>query len=99
MILFCDTLALLKLCPRRRAVGIYLVLWFGHRPKADSQGFIPANAAELEERPTALLPIKDRVRLQVCVLDLSVTSPAARHGRKTKRRDLNGRGIQSAAAP
>ena len=72
--------------PAAEGVGIYLILWFGHRPKADPQGVVPSSSKELAERLTALVPPEDRVRLQVCVLDLSVTSPAARHGRKTKRR-------------
>ena len=66
--------------PAAEGVGIYLVLWFGHSPKADPQGVVPASTKELEERLTSLVPPEDRVRLQVCVLDLSVTSPAARHG-------------------
>lgn len=71
--------------PAAEGVGIYLVLWFGHCPKADPEGVTPESSKELEERLSALVPPEDRVRLQVFVLDLSDASPAARHGRKAKR--------------
>jgi len=58
--------------PAAEGVGIYLVLWFGHQPRADAQGVVPASAKQLEERLTELIPREDRLRLQVCVLDVSL---------------------------
>lgn len=71
--------------PAADGVGIYLVLWFGQRPKANPQRRVPTSAADLAQSLTALVPVEDRVRLQVCVLDLSVTqATVARRTRKIK---------------
>ena len=58
--------------------GIYLVLWFGHRPRASAKGIKPKNAVELEEALRAQIPEHDRLRLAVVVIDLSRPQPCAR---------------------
>lgn len=60
--------------PAAEGVGIYLVLWFGSQPRADETGVVPASAQEFAERLTLLVPRADRVRLQICVLDLSMAT-------------------------
>ena len=55
--------------------GIYLVLWFGHRPRASAKGFKPSSAIELEEALRGQIPECDRLRLAVVVIDLSRAPP------------------------
>ncbi len=57
--------------PAANGYGIYLVLWFGHRPRASPDGERPINAPALEQLLTKRVPAKDRSRLAVQVLDLS----------------------------
>jgi hypothetical protein len=52
--------------------GIYLVLWFGHKPRSSPEGERPAGAEALEQRLTERIPANDRARLAVQVLDLSL---------------------------
>lgn len=59
--------------PAAKGVGIYLVLWFGHRPKTLGRGHSkPASASEMEELLRSRIPLADRQRLSVKVLDLSL---------------------------
>lgn len=74
--------------PAAEGVGIYLILWFGNKPVADAGGLVPKSADQLQERLTALVPLEDRTRLRVFVLDLSVGArqePAAQKQPRTKR--------------
>jgi hypothetical protein len=65
--------------PDADGFGIYLVLWFGHKPRSSPQGEKPPSAAVLAQWLSELIPEKDRVRLKVCVLDLSLApAPAPR---------------------
>jgi len=70
--------------PAAEDVGIYLVLWFGHKPFGDADGVVPASAVQLKERLTALVPPEDRIRLQICVLDLSLVSKQSHKARRLK---------------
>ena len=54
--------------------GIYLVLWFGERPRSSPEGERPADAADLGRRLTERIPSTDRARLAVLVMDLSLPS-------------------------
>ena len=54
--------------------AIYLVLWFGHKPRSSPEGERPAGAEDLEQRLTARVPTTDRARLAMRVLDLSLPS-------------------------
>lgn len=60
--------------PAAQDIGIYLVLWFGHSPRASPNGIRPRSADELEALLVEQIPIGDRVRLTVVVLDLSQPS-------------------------
>ncbi len=57
--------------PAAEHFGIYLVLWFGHRPKSTPEGVRPRSCAELEEMLRARIPPEDRLRLPVVAVDLS----------------------------
>ena len=54
--------------------GIYLVLWFGQRPRSSPEGERPADAVDLGRRLTERIPSTDRARLAVQVMDLSLPS-------------------------
>ena len=54
--------------------GIYLVLWFGHKPRPSPEGEKPASAEDLGRRLTEGIPPSDRARLVVHVMDLSLPS-------------------------
>ena len=61
---------------------------------ADEKGFAPASAEELEEHLIALIPPEDRLRLQVCVLNLATASnrssgKSATRGRSRMRDQMN----------
>ena len=64
--------------PAAQGVGIYCVLWFGHKPRASPEGLKPRSAAEMADALRALIPAVDRVRLTVVVLDLSQPPRASR---------------------
>ena len=64
--------------PAAQGIGIYWVLWFGHKPRASPEGLKPRSAAEMADALRALIPAIDRVRLSVVVLDLSQPVPAKR---------------------
>jgi hypothetical protein len=58
-------------------ISIYLVLWFGHKPKPHNRTK-PTSAANFQQRLIKLIGPQDsmrlQVRLQVVVLDLSLPS-------------------------
>ncbi len=64
--------ALYTIDPAADGHGIYLVLWFGHKPRASPEGERPAGAQALQQLLTERVPMKDRSRLAVRVLDLSL---------------------------
>ncbi len=64
--------ALYAIDPAADGHGIYLVLWFGHRPRSSPEGERPTGAEALEQLLTERVPSKDRTRLAVRVLDLSL---------------------------
>jgi len=63
--------------PASDGIGIYLVLWFGVRPRATPEGVRPLTPRHLLELLSAMIPESDRQRLGVFVLDLSLTSRQA----------------------
>lgn len=72
--------------PDAERVGIYLVLWFGHRPKVRQRGdAVPSSAREFERQLQALIPEADRARLTVRVLDLSLRPSSAKPRRRGAR--------------
>ena len=60
--------------PGAKGFGIYLVFWFGRdnqcKPTA-LEGWVPADAGELESRLTEQVPDSQRSRISVCVMDVS----------------------------
>jgi hypothetical protein len=58
--------------PAANGHGIYLVLWFDHRPRSSPEGETPIGAEDLEQRLTERVPSTDRARLTVQVMDLSL---------------------------
>src|SRR5207245_9456575 len=64
--------ALYAIDPAADVHGSYLVLWFGHRPRSSPEGERPAGAEALEHRLTERVHSKDRTRLVVRVLALSL---------------------------
>ena len=68
-------------------VGTYLVLWFGHRPRPHPVAGTPKDAPDMERCLRDLIPIADRARLSVRVLDLS---RAQRPTRKKSKGNLRG---------
>ena len=60
--------------PAADGYGIYLVLWFGHRPRSSPEGQRPAGAHDLGRRLTERIPSTDRARLAVHAMDLSLPS-------------------------
>jgi hypothetical protein len=73
--------------PNAEGVGIYLVLWFGHRPKPWRRGdAAPVSAREMELQLVALMPESDRMRLKVHVLDLSALPLATKARRRGHRK-------------
>ena len=57
--------------PAAGGYGLYLVLWFGHKPRA-TEGVKPRNAAHLRALIEARIPEAQRHQLLVRVLDLSL---------------------------
>ena len=60
--------------PGAEGFGIYLVLWFGpdNRCKPTAlEGWVPADASELESRLTEQVPDSKVTRISVCVMDVS----------------------------
>ena len=59
--------------PASEGVGIYLVLWFGIKPRATPEGLRPSTPQQLIDLLSAMIPAEDRCRLHVAVLDLSTS--------------------------
>ena len=59
--------------PACDGIGIYLVLWFGIRPRSTPEGRRPSTPVELRELLRAMVPEGDRHRIHIVVLDLSIT--------------------------
>ncbi len=57
--------------PDSGGYGIYLVLWFGHQPKA-FEGVKPKSAKEMATMLRERIPGADRFRIEVVVMDLSL---------------------------
>lgn len=64
--------ALYTIDPAANGYGIYLVLWFGRRPRRSPEGHKAVGPEDLRHQLTDRLSESDRVRLAVCVLDLSL---------------------------
>ncbi len=58
--------------PAAGGYGMYLVLWFGHKPRSTPDGTKPRNATHLQKLLLDLIPEPDRHRIAVLVLDLSL---------------------------
>ena len=58
--------------PYTRGVGVYLVLWFGVKPLFTPEGVAPLDAKHLQRLLIERIPIDDRGRLHVVVMDLSL---------------------------
>ncbi len=75
--------ALYAIDPAADGHCIYLVLWFGHRPRSSPEGNRPSGAEALEQTLTERVPSKDRARLAVRVLDLSLPAVPLRISQQT----------------
>lgn len=60
--------------PAAAGVGLYLVLWFGHRPRATPEGLKPRDAKHLLDLLRERIPAAERHQIAVQVLDLSLLS-------------------------
>lgn len=58
--------------PAADGYGIYLVLWFGVNARASREGDVPSDAADLERLLTARVPERDRAKLKIVVMDLTL---------------------------
>lgn len=58
--------------PAAGGYGVYLVLWFGIKPRSDPEGIKPTSPEHLRELLVARIPEVDRARLTVVVFDLSM---------------------------
>lgn len=61
--------------PNSSGIGIYLVLWFGEKPRSSPEGKKPGSPAELRGMLSNQIPEDLRNRLRVEVLDLSLAAP------------------------
>lgn len=59
--------------PASEGVGVYLVLWFGLKPRATPEGIRSTTPQQLLDLLSAMIPEEDRFRLHVHVMDLSMT--------------------------
>lgn len=66
-----DQLQLYTIDPAAQGHGLYLVLWFGVRTTTHPEGLKPRDAEQLRAALEARIPMADRHRLAVQVLDLS----------------------------
>lgn len=64
-------LRLYAIDPGAQGLGLYLVFWFGHKPRSTPEGQKPISATELRSLLEARIPTEDRHRLLVHVIDLS----------------------------
>ncbi len=60
--------------PSADGYGIYLVLWFGYKPRSSPEGTRPESAKDIEQQIAQRVPADDRARIAVQVLDLSLLS-------------------------
>lgn len=74
--------ALYTIDPSADGHGIYLALWFGHKPRRSPDGDKPNSAQDLERMLLERIPAKDRARIAVVALDLSL--PTRRPGRQAE---------------
>ena len=58
--------------PAAGGYGLYLVLWFGQRPRSTPEGVKPRDAPHIRELIVERIPESERHRLAVQVLDLSL---------------------------
>ncbi|MFN0299631.1 MAG: hypothetical protein ACKVQU_04665 [Burkholderiales bacterium] len=58
--------------PAAGGYGLYVVLWFGYRPRATPEGVKPRDASHMRELMVERIPEPERHRLAVQVLDLSL---------------------------
>jgi hypothetical protein len=61
--------------PSAQGIGIYLVLWFGVKPRPSPEGIRPTSARHLKQLLCERIPDEDHPRLRVVVLDLSLPHP------------------------
>jgi hypothetical protein len=64
--------------PAAGGYGLYLVLWFGHRPRATPEGVKPRDALHMRELIVERIPEASRHRLVTLVLDLSLPGSTSR---------------------
>lgn len=64
--------ALYSIDPAADGHGIYLVLWFGVKTRTSPEGDVPMDAVDLERLLTARVPARDRARLKIVVMDLTL---------------------------
>lgn len=64
--------ALYTIDPAADGHGIYLVLWFAHDLKPPLEGDMPTSALDLQNRLAEQIPVPDRARIAVIVMDLSL---------------------------
>lgn len=58
--------------PAAGGYGVYLMLWFGNRPRSTPGGVKPCDAMHMQELIIARIPESERHRLAVKVMDLSL---------------------------
>lgn len=58
--------------PAADGYGIYLVLWFGVKPRPSPEGDVPSDAADLERLLSTRIPARDHAKLKIVVMNLSL---------------------------
>jgi hypothetical protein len=76
--------ALYAIDPAADGYGIYLVLWFGVKPRQSPEGDMPTSAVELQQLLEACIPARDHASLKILVMDLSLAKSTVNDS-KTKR--------------
>ena len=62
--------------PATGGYGLYLVLWFGHKPRPTPEGEKPRDARHMQELLVKRIPQRERSRITVQVIDLSLQAAA-----------------------
>lgn len=62
--------------PATGGYGLYLVLWFGHSPRPTPEGEKPRDARHMQELLAKRIPLGERLRITVQVIDLSLPAVA-----------------------
>ncbi len=62
--------------PKSQGYGIYLVFWFGLRPRKSPEGEAATSARQMREMLEARIPQADRARSRVVVMDFSLPARA-----------------------